>query len=108
MRGHAVCDLRFQAASYATANAHQGLFSVVHNPPSMITQCYRLYIERRDASRNVARFYAMSIDPASSVVGEELEAGVERYNTPSTKSWKPSSCFWSYPSIALASRRHVG
>ncbi len=29
----------------------------------MIAQPYQLYIERTDASRNVARYYAMSIEP---------------------------------------------
>lgn len=29
---------------------------------SMIAQNYRLYIERRDAGRNMARFYALSIE----------------------------------------------
>ena len=29
---------------------------------SMIVQNYRLYIERRDAGRNMARFYALSIE----------------------------------------------
>lgn len=28
----------------------------------MLTQPYKLYIERRDASKNMARFYAMSIE----------------------------------------------
>lgn len=28
----------------------------------MIAQRYRLYVERKDASRNMARFYAMSIE----------------------------------------------
>ncbi|CAH2409141.1 hypothetical protein MES5069_760037 [Mesorhizobium escarrei] len=28
----------------------------------MVAQRYRLYIERMDTSRNMARFYAMSID----------------------------------------------
>lgn len=28
----------------------------------MIAQNYRLYVERRDPSRNMARFYALSID----------------------------------------------
>ncbi|RUV46784.1 WGR domain-containing protein, partial [Mesorhizobium sp. M5C.F.Ca.IN.020.29.1.1] len=28
----------------------------------MIAQQYRLYIERRDAGRNMARFYALSIE----------------------------------------------
>ncbi|RWK63665.1 MAG: WGR domain-containing protein, partial [Mesorhizobium sp.] len=28
----------------------------------MVAQRYRLYIEHMDASRNMARFYAMSID----------------------------------------------
>ena len=28
----------------------------------MIAQRYRLYIERKDASRNMARFYALSIE----------------------------------------------
>lgn len=29
----------------------------------MIAQPYQLYVERTDASRNMARFYAMSIEP---------------------------------------------
>ena len=29
---------------------------------AMIAQQYRLYIERRDAGRNMARFYALSIE----------------------------------------------
>ncbi|MBD9524659.1 WGR domain-containing protein [Ensifer sp. ENS02] len=29
----------------------------------MITQPYELYVERIDASKNMARFYAMSIEP---------------------------------------------
>ena len=30
--------------------------------PGMIAQHYHLYIERRDAGRNMARFYALSIE----------------------------------------------
>ncbi|WP_082684789.1 WGR domain-containing protein [Aureimonas ureilytica] len=30
----------------------------------MITHRYRLYIERRDADRNMARFYSLSIEPS--------------------------------------------
>lgn len=30
--------------------------------PAMIAQHYRLYIERQDAGRNMARFYALSIE----------------------------------------------
>jgi predicted DNA-binding WGR domain protein len=30
---------------------------------NMIAQPYRLYIERKDAAKNMARFYAMSIEP---------------------------------------------
>lgn len=29
----------------------------------MITQPYHLYVERTDATKNMARFYAMSIEP---------------------------------------------
>ncbi len=29
----------------------------------MIVQPYQLYVERRDAARNMARYYAMSIEP---------------------------------------------
>ncbi|UWU26013.1 WGR domain-containing protein (plasmid) [Rhizobium sp. CB3060] len=29
----------------------------------MITQPYQLYVERTDATKNMARFYAMSIEP---------------------------------------------
>lgn len=29
----------------------------------MIAQPYHLYVERKDASKNMARFYAMSIEP---------------------------------------------
>ncbi|MBS7543048.1 WGR domain-containing protein [Ancylobacter oerskovii] len=29
----------------------------------MLTQLYQLYVERTDASKNMARFYAMSIEP---------------------------------------------
>jgi predicted DNA-binding WGR domain protein len=29
----------------------------------MIAQPYDLYVERKDASKNLARFYAMSIEP---------------------------------------------
>jgi predicted DNA-binding WGR domain protein len=29
----------------------------------MIAQPYHLYVERKDASKNLARFYAMSIEP---------------------------------------------
>ena len=29
----------------------------------MITQPYQLYIERKDATKNMARYYAMSIEP---------------------------------------------
>lgn len=29
---------------------------------SMTTQAYSIYIERKDAARNMARFYAMTID----------------------------------------------
>lgn len=34
----------------------------------MITQPYRLYIERKDATRNMARFYSLEID--SNLFGE--------------------------------------
>jgi len=30
---------------------------------AMITQPYRLYVERHDPSQNMARFYAMAIEP---------------------------------------------
>ncbi|MGO7758339.1 WGR domain-containing protein [Rhizobium leguminosarum bv. viciae] len=29
----------------------------------MITQPYQLYVERKDATKNMARYYAMSIEP---------------------------------------------
>ncbi|HAU76490.1 MAG TPA: WGR domain-containing protein, partial [Agrobacterium sp.] len=29
----------------------------------MFAQTYHLYVERKDASKNLARFYAMSIEP---------------------------------------------
>ena len=34
-----------------------------HDHAGMITQSYHLYIERSDATKNMARFYAMSIHP---------------------------------------------
>lgn len=34
-----------------------------HDHADMIIQPYNLYIERTDATRNMARFYAMSIEP---------------------------------------------
>ncbi len=34
-----------------------------HDHTSMITQPYRLYAERTDASKNMARFYSMAIEP---------------------------------------------
>lgn len=34
-----------------------------HDHANMIIQPYNLYIERTDATRNMARFYAMSIEP---------------------------------------------
>ncbi len=34
----------------------------MHDSVGMIAQPYRLYIERKDASQNMARFYAMSIE----------------------------------------------
>lgn len=34
-----------------------------HDHAGMITQPYHLYIERSDATKNMARFYAMSIHP---------------------------------------------
>ncbi len=34
-----------------------------HDHAGMITQPYHLYIERSDATKNMARFYSMSIDP---------------------------------------------
>jgi predicted DNA-binding WGR domain protein len=34
-----------------------------HDHISMITQPYHLYVERTDASKNMARFYAMAIGP---------------------------------------------
>lgn len=34
-----------------------------HDHAGMITQPYHLYIERSDAAKNMARFYAMSIQP---------------------------------------------
>lgn len=32
-------------------------------PFAMLTQPYRLYFERTDATKNMARFYALSIEP---------------------------------------------
>lgn len=29
----------------------------------MVTQTYQLYVERKDQTKNMARFYAMSIEP---------------------------------------------
>lgn len=34
-----------------------------HDHVSMITQPYHLYVERTDLTQNMARFYAMSIEP---------------------------------------------
>lgn len=34
-----------------------------HDHADMITQPYRLYVERTDVSKNMARFYAMAIEP---------------------------------------------
>jgi predicted DNA-binding WGR domain protein len=35
----------------------------IHDHVAMITQRYQLYIERTDSTKNMARFYAMSIEP---------------------------------------------
>lgn len=35
----------------------------ISDPDVMISQPYRLYVERSDPSRNMARYYAMSIEP---------------------------------------------
>lgn len=37
--------------------------SLADDHAGMITQPYHLYIERSDATKNMARFYAMSIQP---------------------------------------------
>ena len=34
-----------------------------HDHAGMITQPYHLYVERTDATKNMARFYAISIEP---------------------------------------------
>ena len=34
-----------------------------HDHAGMITQPYHLYVERTDLTKNMARFYAMSIEP---------------------------------------------
>lgn len=43
------------------SNLSLDLRSVIDDPPGMITQPYQLYIERKDASMNMARYYAMDI-----------------------------------------------
>ncbi|MCR6727853.1 WGR domain-containing protein [Agrobacterium fabrum] len=43
------------------SNLSLDLRSVIDDPPGMITQPYQLYIERTDASMNMARYYAMDI-----------------------------------------------
>ncbi|SMF56510.1 WGR domain-containing protein, predicted DNA-binding domain in MolR [Xaviernesmea oryzae] len=35
----------------------------LRDPASMIAQPYHLYVEKIDASKNMARYYAMSIEP---------------------------------------------
>jgi predicted DNA-binding WGR domain protein len=37
--------------------------SETDDPATMIRQPYHLYVERRDATRNMARYYAMEISP---------------------------------------------
>jgi len=37
--------------------------ALIGDDSDMITQPYQLYIERTDPSRNMARYYAMSIEP---------------------------------------------
>ncbi|MDF0696424.1 WGR domain-containing protein [Rhizobium sp. MC63] len=37
--------------------------SAIGDPLTMIAQPYQLYIERTDATKNMARYYAMSIEP---------------------------------------------
>jgi len=37
--------------------------SVISDSPVMIAQPYQLYVERTDATKNVARYYAMVIEP---------------------------------------------
>ncbi|QPB24414.1 WGR domain-containing protein [Rhizobium sp. 007] len=37
--------------------------SAVRNPAGMLAQPYQLYVERTDATKNMARYYAMSIEP---------------------------------------------
>lgn len=34
-----------------------------HDHAGMITQPYHLYVERTDSTKNMARFYAMTIEP---------------------------------------------
>jgi predicted DNA-binding WGR domain protein len=37
--------------------------SALRDPTAMIAQPYQLYVERTDATKNMARYYAMSIEP---------------------------------------------
>ncbi len=36
---------------------------MLRDPAAMIAQPYQLYVERIDATKNMARYYAMSIEP---------------------------------------------
>ncbi|MBP2448616.1 WGR domain-containing protein [Rhizobium leguminosarum] len=36
---------------------------MIDDPTGMIAQPYQLYVERTDASKNMARYYAMDISP---------------------------------------------
>jgi predicted DNA-binding WGR domain protein len=37
--------------------------SALRDPAAMVAQPYQLYVERTDATKNMARYYAMSIEP---------------------------------------------
>ncbi|CAN7771210.1 WGR domain-containing protein [Rhizobium leguminosarum] len=37
--------------------------SALSDPAAMIAQPYQLYVERTDVTKNMARYYAMSIEP---------------------------------------------
>jgi predicted DNA-binding WGR domain protein len=45
------------------SNVSLDAVSALRDPAVMIAQPYQLYIERVDATRNMARYYAMSIEP---------------------------------------------
>ncbi len=66
----------------------------------MITQPYHLYVERKDATRNLARFYAIeivarsSVTFASGVVADGSEPAGNRWIITSKTRSKRSRCFF--------------